>query len=555
MKHTRLHLKFAVLAALLAGVATRPAPAQITTGTILGTVTDNSGAVLPGVVVKVVNLEQGLQRQLTTNEQGDYIFPELPLGSYRLTAQAKAFETIVREGIELHVQDKLRVDLSMKVGNMAETVTVTGTATLVRTEDATQANVLNNKSIVELPLNTRNFSQLALTMPGVVPGIPGSTLGSTLGAALGVGANGQREFNNAWNLDGANMNIGFYSWNSFNPSIDAIQEFTIQTALYSAEFGFQSGGNINIAIKSGTNQAHGTLYEFFQNNDMNGRNFFATSIPELRQNQFGGTFGGPVYIPKVYNGKDRTFFFFNYEGLRGQTQAIALDTMPSAAERTGDLSLTQFGTKNTGATLDPLNGAPFPGNIIPTARIASQALKILPFFPLPNVFGPTSYNYYAVGPQPNKVNEEIVRIDHRIGNKDTLFGHYAQNSLFKPAAELIPGFFTTSTYASHNAAINYTHIFTPRTLNNFQVSFNRSFVTQTDPRTNTNFSIQQTLGISGIPAAGKTDGFPNIAIQNFTTIGDPTNSPLTQPDEVWQFTDNLTMERGRHHLKAGRYLA
>ena len=253
---------------------------------------------------------------MTTNEQGDYIFPELPLGAYRLTAQAKAFETFVREGLELHVQDKLRVDLSMTMGNMAETVTVTGAATLVRTEDATQANVINNQSIVDLPLNTRNFSQLAIMMPGVLPGIPGSTLGSFIGAGIGVGANGQREFNNAWNLDGANMNIGFYSWNSFNPSVDAIQEFTIQTALYPAEFGFQSGGNINIAIKSGTNQLHGTLYEFFQNNDMNGRNFFATSIPELRQNQFGGTIGGPIYIPKVYNGKDKTFFFFNYEGLR-----------------------------------------------------------------------------------------------------------------------------------------------------------------------------------------------------------------------------------------------
>ncbi len=379
MKRTCLHLQFAAVLTLLASLVARPTQAQITTGTILGTIKDSSGLVLPGVNVKVVNIEQGLQREMITNEQGDYIFPELPLGFYRLTAQAKAFETFAREGFELHVQDKLRVDLSMKVGNMAETVTVSGTATLVRTEDATQANVINNKSIVDLPLNTRNFSQLAIMMPGVLPGIPGSTLGSFIGAGIGVGANGQREFNNAWNLDGANMNIAFYSWNSFNPSVDAIQEFTIQTALYSAEFGFQSGGNINIAIKSGTNQLHGTLYEFFQNNDMNGRNFFATSIPELRQNQFGGTIGGPVYVPKVYNGKDKTFFFFNYEGLRGQTQALALDTTPSAAQRTGDLSLTQFGTKFTGTIVDPLTGVPFPGNIIPSSRIAPQAQKFCPF--------------------------------------------------------------------------------------------------------------------------------------------------------------------------------
>ena len=551
MKHPFSDMRSAMLCLLLAGLSSQPAAAQITSGTILGTVTDTSGSVLPGAVVTVVNLDQGLHREMATDAQGDYFFPDLPLGNYRLTVQAKAFETFAREGLELHVQDKLRVDLSMRVGNMAETVTVKGAAALVRTEDATQANVINNQSIVDLPLNTRNFSQLAIMMPGVLPGIPGSTLGSFIGAGIGVGANGQREFNNAWNLDGANMNIGFYSWNSFNPSVDAIQEFTIQTALYSAEFGFQSGGNINIAIKSGTNQLHGTLYEFFQNNDMNGRNFFAASIPELRQNQFGGTIGGPIYLPKVYNGKDKTFFFFNYEGLRAQTQALALDTMPSGAQRTGDLSLTQFGTKFTGAILDPLSGAPFAGNIIPSSRIAPQAQKILPFYPLPNVFGSTSYNYYALGPQPNNTDEAITRIDHRIGNNDTVFGHYAQNSIFRPAAEFIPTFFTTSTLASHNVAINYTHIFTPRTLNNFQVSFNRSFVTQVDPRTNSAFNIQQALGIAGIPGAGRTNGFPNISIQNFTTLGDPTNSPLIQPDQVLQLTDNVTMDRGRHHLKAG----
>jgi hypothetical protein len=148
-------------------------------------------------------------------------------------------------------------------------------------------------------------------------------------------------------------------------------------------------------------------------------------------------------------------------------------------------------------------------------------------------------------------DEAIVRIDHHISAKDTLFGHYAHNSIFRPAAEFIPTFFTTSTLASHNAAINYTHILTPRTLNNFQVSFNRSYVTQVDPRTNTSFNIQQALGIAGIPGAGRTNGFPNIAIQNFTTIGDPTNTPLIQPDQVLQLTDNLTIDRGRHHMKAG----
>ena len=536
---------------LLAILAPQPCAAQVTTGTILGTVTDPSGAVLPGVVMKITNLDQGQERQTKTNELGDYLFSSLPLGSYRLSAEAKAFQTSVREGLQLHVQDKIRIDISMSVGNMTEKVTVTEAAPLVRSEDATQAHVINNKSILEMPLNNRNFAALALTAPGVHPGVTGATLGTFLGNGVSIWANGQREFNNAWNLDGANMNIGFYSWNSFNPSVDAVQEFTIQSALYSAEFGFQSGGNINIAIRSGSNQLHGTLYDFLQNDDLNGRNFFATTIPKLRQNQFGGTVGGPVYLPKLYNGRDRTFFFFNYEGVRTRQSAIQLQTMPTSAQRGGDLSQTQFGTAFTGTILDPLNKQPFPNARIPASRISSQAPKILAYYPMPNTTGSPSYNFYALGPQPSRTTEAIVRMDQQFGARDSLFGHYAQNSIWRPAAEYIPSFSTLTELTAHNVAINYMHIFSPTTLNDFQTSFNRSWVAQTDPRTNTSFTAQQALGISGIPASGTTAGFPNFAIQNYTSVGDPTNSPLLQPDQVLQFTDNVTLERGRHHLKLG----
>ncbi|MEO7145667.1 MAG: carboxypeptidase regulatory-like domain-containing protein, partial [Bryobacteraceae bacterium] len=550
MKHAippRNLVLLAFLAALLAPLATP----QATTGAILGTVTDASGAVVPGVRVKAIDTDIGLVREAVTNELGGYTISNLPIGSYRLTANAPAFETFVREGLQLHVQETARIDFTMKLGSTSAKVTVTGAAPLVSTDDSTLKHLIDNQAATDLPLNGRNFVALAQMQPGVLPGIPGESLDTLLGNGLAIWANGQREFNNEWTLDGANMNIGFYSWNSFNPSPDAIQEFTLQTGMYSAEFGFQSGANVNIVIKSGTNQFHGVMYEYLQNSDMNARNYFAAAIPVLHQNQFGGAIGGPLWLPKLYNGKDKTFFFFNYEGYRNRTQSLGLLTMPTAAQRTGDLSHTFSGAPYTGAILDPLSKTPFPGGIVPSSRITPQAQKLLAYYPLPNTLGAATYNDYVLAAVPNNTDEAIARVDQRIGNSDTIFAHYAQNVIFKPSAELVPTFHSTTGVTAHNAAINYNHIFTPRTLNDFQVSFNRSTVTTTDTRDGTNFNIEQALGIPGIPASGKTAGFPSIGILNYTGIGDSTGDPVIQPDEVWQFTDNLTLERGAHHFKLG----
>ncbi|HLJ13191.1 MAG TPA: TonB-dependent receptor [Bryobacteraceae bacterium] len=553
MKHAFSPWKLDLLLLLVALVVPQPGTSQATTGTILGTVTDTSGAVVPGVRVKVANIGTGLEREATTNEAGDYILSNLPLGNYRLTAEAKAFETVVREGLQLHVQEQARIDFAMRVGSTSEKISVTEAAPLVSTDDSSLKHLIDNQATTDLPLNGRNFVALAQMQPGVLPGIPGESLDTLLGNGLAIWANGQREFNNEWTLDGANMNIGFYSWNSFNPSPDAIQEFTLQTGMYSAEFGFQSGANVNIAIKSGTNQFHGTLYEYLQNSDMNARNFFAAAVPALHQNQFGGTIGGPVWLPKLYNGKDRTFFFVNYEGYRNRTQSLGLETVPTADQRTGDLSHTFNGSPFTGTILDPLSGTPFPGNIVPSSRITPQAQKILGYYPLPNTIGAATYNDYVLAPVPIDTDEAIVRVDQRIGNSDTLFAHYAQNVISKPSPQYIPGFYTSGKtgVTAHNAAVNYDHIFTPTTLNDFQVSFNRSFVSTTDPRDGTNFSIAQALDLPQITASGRTAGFPSVGILNYTTIGDNTGDPVIQPDEVWQFTDNLTLERGTHHFKTG----
>ena len=291
-------------------------------GTILGTVSDSSGAVIPGAQVTANAIDTGQTRSAKTGTDGNYILPSLPLGRYTLAAEAAGFQTLSQGGLELHVQQQLRVDITMRVGLVSEKVTITGAPPLVDTVNATRSAVINDQQVLELPLNGRNFNSLAILTPGVNPGIPGATLQNFLAGNIAVWAYGQRDTNNEWNIDGATMNIGVYNWNSFNPSVDAIQEFKVETGMYSAQFGFESGANINIALKSGTNRVHGALFDFLRNHVLNTRNFFSATVPKLRQNLFGGTVGGPIYLPRIYNGKDRTFFFFDYEGLRNTQQAV-----------------------------------------------------------------------------------------------------------------------------------------------------------------------------------------------------------------------------------------
>ncbi|HYI92604.1 MAG TPA: carboxypeptidase-like regulatory domain-containing protein, partial [Bryobacteraceae bacterium] len=367
--------------------------AQTTTASIVGTVQDASGAVVPKASVKAKAVATNQVREVESDPDGNYILTNLPIGQYEVTVSATGFRTEMNEGITLQVGQRARLDVTLQTGSVTESVNVSAVVPIVNTEDAVFGDVIDNKRVVELPLNGRNFNALALLTPNVQSGVPGgATLQNLLAGGIAVWAHGARDTDNEWNLDGATMNIGFYNWNSFNPSIDAIQEFKLQTGAYSAEFGFQSGANINIVTKSGTNNFHGTAFDFLRNDKMDARGFFPTSKPKLRQNQFGGTIGGPVYIPRIYNGKDRTFFFSNYEGVRIRQEQFGRFTLPTDEQRTGDLSRTSAGAPVTTPILDPVTQEPFPGNIIPSNRITSQSQKILPYFPRVNRPGQV-FNY------------------------------------------------------------------------------------------------------------------------------------------------------------------
>jgi Carboxypeptidase regulatory-like domain len=535
----------------VAAISINSLRAQLTTATILGSVRDASGGVIQQATIEAKVVATNLVRSTVTDAEGNYILTNLPVGEYELTASATGFKKEIQEGIILQVAQRARIDIVLQTGSVNEAVSVTALAPLINTDDGVFGDVIDNRRVVDLPLNGRNFNTLALLTPDIQNGVPGgATLQNFLAGGIGVWAHGNRDTDNEWNLDGATMSIGFYNWNSFNPSIDAIQEFKMQTGNYSAEFGFQAGANIDIVTKSGTNQVHGTLYDFLRNDKMDARGFFPTSKPELRQNQFGGTVGGPVYIPKVYKGKNRTFFFSNYEGLRVRQQSFGRFTVPTPAQGSGDLTHTFAGALQTNAVIDPSSGAPFPGNIIPANRITRQAQNILNYFPKENT--PNAlFNYQVNARQPTGENSTIQKIDHRISDKDSLFARGAYDNRLRPDPEYFPSFFRTTGLKAYNVVARWTRIWSPAVIQDLQLDYNRSFIFQSDSRENTNFSILNALGIPGIPAAKQTNGFPLIAIDGYSSLGDMTNDPLIQPDEVYQFVYGLSVHRSRHHFKTG----
>lgn len=525
--------------------------AQATTASIIGVVRDTSGGIIPKALVKANAVATNQTREVITDSDGNYVFTNLPIGQYELTVSAAGFRTEVNAGIVLQVSQRARLDVTLQAGSVTESVSVSAAVPIVNTEDAVYGDVIDNKRVVELPLNGRNFNSLALLTPNIQSGVPGgATLQNFLAGGIAVWAHGARDTDNEWNLDGASMNVGFYNWNSFNPSIDAIQEFKIQTGAYSAEFGFQSGANINIVTKSGTNRVHGTLFNFLRNDKMDARGFFPTSKPKLRQNQFGGTVGGPVYIPKLYNGKDRTFFFSNFEGIRIRQEQFGRFTVPTDAQRSGNLSQTAAGAPFTGSVIDPISGQPFPGNIIPTARITSQAQKIMNFYPRVNRPGQV-FNYEILAPVLTDSDSTIHRIDHRFSSKDMFFARGAYDNRDRPDPEFYPGFFRRTGLKAYNVVAGYTRVWTPAVIQETRASYNRSFIFQADPRENTNFSVFDTLGIPNIPAAGQTNGFPWIAVAGYSAFGDMTNNPLIQPDNLYQLASNFSINRRRHTIKAG----
>ncbi|HEU0184556.1 MAG TPA: carboxypeptidase regulatory-like domain-containing protein [Blastocatellia bacterium] len=534
--------------------------AQTPTATISGQVRDASGAAIPGVRVSARNVQTNIEREAVTSENGDYTIPLLNIGEYQVSVEKQGFKRAVQTGLVLQVDQKARLDFSLQVGQVSESVEVTAATSLVQTDSASVGTVIDNKQVLELPLNSREFYGLALTAPRVLP----PAQGSTLGFRGGFNVAGSSEVSNNFTLNGIDNNDTGINGPSFRPSIDAIQEFKLLSGIYSAEYGRNSGGQVVINTKSGTNQFHGTAYEFLRNQALDARNFFlrlkpGEKAPSFKRNLFGGSFGGPVI-------NDKTFFFVSYEGLRLRQSVTSLATVPTPEMLNGDFSALRGpgpdqalgNADDTGRVLNPFTGREFARpNVIdlPLNPIGQELAK---FFPAPTRATPAgaptnNYNFSAT--RRENYNQISSRFDHSLSSKDSLYGtfNYYDNPAFEPSNSLcgsrvLPGFGCDTGLTTQLIGIVETHTFTSNLTNEVRLGFNRL----RQPRIQEDDSV----GFAGIPGAffGETPfngGVPQVSVTGFSTIGGATNLPQDRRDNTYQVVDNVIWTKSAHTLKFG----
>ena len=531
----------------------RPSRAQTNTAEIEGVVTDPLGGVLPGATVVVVHASTGLRVERVCDAGGRYFVPALPVGEYVITARLDGFKTTTRSGIVLRVGQHLDLPIALPVGDRTEQVTVTAASPLLQTANAEVSDIIDNRQVVQLPLNGRQFLQLAQLGDGVVVP-PGGTRGAALGQTGALPAVlGQRSGHNIYLLDGVKVTDEYFNNLVVSPSIDAIQEFKIQKTGYPAEFGGKASALINVVTRAGNNGFHGAAMEFFRSQAFDAHNAFDDPnqpVPLLRQHQFGANAGGPIR-------RDRTFFFASYEGQRSQRSLTQTFSVPTMALRAGDFS-------NLPALCDPLTRtaagcATFPGNQIPASRIDPIAAALLPHVPVPTSAG-TVQNLRAVAVEDNPMDQVTLRVDHRLSDGDSLFGRWTAYGVHdvQPFGTsslnetLIPGFGRTVITRSRNLALSYTHVVSPTVLNEFRFGWLSASGGQTSPNQGVPFA--SATGLQGVTANPDDMGYPQMSFGGlFSTIGDPA-SFVSRDDRSVELYDNLLIDRGTHHLKFGGYL-
>ena len=525
--------------ALLTAATTR---AQEVTGSIRGNVTDPSGASVQHAAVSAVKIETGIARRVVSDSEGNYLLVLLPVGRYRLEVAATGFQKYVQDGITLSVNEVAVVPIQLAVGSQQQTAMVEADATLVQTTNDLGETV-HEREILDLPLNGRNFSQLGLLQPGVAPLTQGlRDAGGPLRANQAYSVNGLRPESNEFLMDGVENYDEVYAGYALEPPIDAITEFRILTNTASAEFGHSAGSTTNIVTRSGSNQLHGSVYDFLRNDDFDARNFFAQHVEPLKQNQFGATIGGPIR-------REKTFFFGYYEGFRNLQGQTYTSTVPSILERQGDFSQTI--DPSSGKVLPLINeltGDPYPDNKLPSINPISQ--NLLAYYPLPN----TGTNLFTTTQTLHDTNDQFgVRIDHYLSDRDHIFGRYnlSNGSEFNPIAvsgATVPGFPVQENDRTQNAVIEETRSFSPTLVNIVRVSFLRRKFLDVQGLNHTDSS---TAGFDFPTTLPAQSGLPYIDISGYGNIGDP----LTGPRDTWQntyaATDSLTWIRGKHELQFG----
>ncbi len=581
---------------LFASVA--PLWGQKDAGAIIGLVRDSSGAVVAGAKVTVTDVDRGIALRLSTNSEGEYVASPLKIGRYIVTVEKAGFKKEVAGPMQVNIQDRLGVDLKLQPGTATETVTVTGEGSQLETETSELGQVVDSRRINALPLNGRNYAQLALLGVGIAAAEPGSRVETT----YGFSSNGARSLQNNFLLDGIdnNANLGDVLNGAayvIQPSVDAIAEFKVEANSYSAEFGRGNGAIMNAVIKSGTNQLHGDVFEFLRNEKVDATNAFDQFGQQpYKQNQFGFTLGGPIL-------KNKLFFFGDYEGLRIRQGLPQLSTVPTQAEVGGDFSA--FLTNTVAPQVDPNSGLPIPGstafdcngnptyegeifnsreagfnpnnangycgvpigtangqptNIFPAGSIDPLGASLAALFPTSNTTEGGGNNYLADPKRSETENKFDIRIDQTISNKDNFFARfsYGNDSTFLPSPfnNALDGGSFQDGYSDNIAqglAASEIHTFRNNLINEFRFGFNH--LNSHRYNLNYNVDIAQQLNFPGVPYGPDLGGLPSIGFSDGTAaIGSSGYLPAIEKQHSYVFTDNLSWTRGRHSTKFGAEL-
>jgi len=584
-RHGRLSTLLLTLT-LIIGFTSVRALAQADQGAITGLVLDPTGAVVSGAQVTLTNIDTGLVLQAQTDSSGNYVFSPVKIGNYKVSVAYPGFSTTTQENIQLHVQDRMAVNVELKTGAENTTVTVTSAPPLLQTQEGSTGQVIESKTINDTPLNGRNWVFIAQLTAGVAPanGARGQKGGD-------FNANGQRAEQNNYIMDGVDNNVNvvdFFNGASYvvRPPPDALAEFKVQTGAYSSEFGHSAGAVVNASIKSGGNQIHGSLWEYIRNDAFDVREFFQGTSPiaKYRQNQFGATLGLPII-------KNKLFFFGDVEANRivfGQTNGgnSSNYSVPTALERTGDFSellnpaLSGRSVNPTGT--NPITGKPWPvsgqifvptqpngttpatyqgkNNVLDPSLRNAVALKLLSLFPLPNVgvSGQTFNNYTSQTNVLDNTFQWDVRMDWNISSKDQAFGRYSYNH--EPSTHPAPfgaildggSFGNTGQLVSlgENFAGSETHIFTPTLTNEFRFGYNYGHYAGLHENAN-NSTLAPSLGLGGVPFAQNNGGLPFFQVTGLSNFGSPQFYATNEYENVYQILDNVTKVLGNHTIKGG----
>jgi hypothetical protein len=516
------------------------------TTSLVGTVTDSTGKTVPGARISAVNRGSGDTYSALTNEQGYYNIQFIHVGAYNLGVEKPGFQRFEKTGVVVENNQVVRNDVTLAVGSVSQSVTIEASTQVIKTDDATVSEHLTARDVSELPLNGRDPMRLATATPGVLPGLKASN-GVPPGEDF-IGA-GTREIQNSIALDGISIVNNLITTTPTRPMVEAIQELEVQTGTYSAQYGAYMGVHLNMVTKSGTNSLHGSVLEFVRNDVFDARPYFlqptARKSP-LRQNQFGFELDGPIVIPHLYDGRNRTFFMGSYEGLRQIRGSAQLATIMTPQMFQGNFSQVPSAVK------DPATGQAFAGNIIPASRLSPVAQKLQQYYPVPTGAGITS-NLAAVLPNNNNTDQTVDRIDQNIGDKIRLFFRYQRQWESVLAGSANPTNASTGPVDSNNYTIGYTHTLTPTLVSDLRVG--RQYL---NTATLNNFYVNHStgagaqLGIPGFDADVRFNnpGIPDFSVSGFTAFSNG-GTNWFQDDKTWQGSEQISWTHGAHTVMAG----